>query len=300
MAERRPLKISQLRALIAVADHGNFSTAALELNLSQSTVSHAIATLEEDLGVVLLVRGRHGAILTAIGEQIVDDARQVMGLLDSMQKKASLDRGLQSGQVRVASVRSIASHVLPDVIVPFRQKFPRVNVVLSECIHYVEAEQALLDGRADIALTTLPTPSEFESWELLRDEFLVLLPPNTLDSDAPLTWEQLVAHPMIMTPLHHPHEHARSVLDHAARFGYTLNVAYEVKEDSTVIGLVKRGLGVGVMARLAAEPIPDDLQVRSLPVPLERVIGAATLANALLPRSTFAFLDMLKAVLAPL
>jgi DNA-binding transcriptional ArsR family regulator len=66
MSEINPykLKISQLRALVAVANHGNFSEAALHLELSQSAVSHAIASLEEELGVMLLSRGRHGAHLT--------------------------------------------------------------------------------------------------------------------------------------------------------------------------------------------------------------------------------------------
>jgi len=50
------IKLSQLRALVAVAVHGNFSEAALHLGLSQSAVSHAIATLEEELGSVTLGR----------------------------------------------------------------------------------------------------------------------------------------------------------------------------------------------------------------------------------------------------
>jgi DNA-binding transcriptional LysR family regulator len=58
--------------------------------------------------------------------------------------------------------------------------------------------------------------------------------------------------------------------------------------------MVRQGLGSTVIARLAAEPIPEGIQVRSLPVPLERVIGVAILADALLPREAFAFLDILK------
>jgi DNA-binding transcriptional LysR family regulator len=50
MMDLQRLKLSQLRALVAVADCGNFSEAALVLDLSQSTVSHAIATLETELG----------------------------------------------------------------------------------------------------------------------------------------------------------------------------------------------------------------------------------------------------------
>jgi hypothetical protein len=57
-------KLSQIRALVAVAEFGSFGEAALQLGLTQPTVSHAIATLEDELGVILLARGRHGAQLT--------------------------------------------------------------------------------------------------------------------------------------------------------------------------------------------------------------------------------------------
>lgn len=63
------MKLSQLLAVVAVADNGNFSEAALELNLSQPAVSHAIATLEDSLGVQLFLRGRHGAVATPAGEK---------------------------------------------------------------------------------------------------------------------------------------------------------------------------------------------------------------------------------------
>ncbi|MBF1999164.1 MAG: LysR family transcriptional regulator [Synechococcales cyanobacterium M58_A2018_015] len=292
------LKLSQLRAFVAVAEHRNFSTAALELGVTQSTVSHAIATLEDALGVVLLVRGRHGALLTSTGEQILPEAQQILRLLEEIQKKASLDRGLQSGVVRVASVRSIATHLLPEVMMQFRQAFPRVSVAISEFDHFTGVELALRDGQADLGLTLLPTPPEFQSWKLLRDEFVALLPPQTLEPETPLNWDDLTRLPLIMTPASPPYEHARAVIDHVMQFGYKLHIAYEMKEDSTVIGMVKRGLGVTVMARLAAEPIPAEIQVRRLPVPLERTIGVAILANALLPKAVFMFIDVLKAVCA--
>lgn len=62
------MKLSQLRILVAVADRENFSEAALDLEMSQSAVSHAIATLEDHLGVILFLRGRHGDRLTPVGK----------------------------------------------------------------------------------------------------------------------------------------------------------------------------------------------------------------------------------------
>jgi len=117
------LKLSHLRAFVTVAQHGSFSTAALEPGLSQSTMSHAIASLETELDVVLLNRGRHGASLTYDGEQILPEAQQVLALLDSIRKKANLAKGLEAGQVRIASVRSVATHLLPEAIAQFRERF---------------------------------------------------------------------------------------------------------------------------------------------------------------------------------
>ena len=286
------LKISQLRAFVAIAEHGNFSSAALELGLSQSTVSHAIATLEEELGIVLLFRGRHGATLTPIGEQVIQEARQVLHLLEVIREKANQEKGLQTGQVRVACVRSIATHVLPKVIARFREKLPTISVVMTEYDRYAEVEQALREGQADVGFTLLPTTREFETWELFRDEFVALLPPKSIAAGESLSWEQLAKYPMILN-LRSP-QHNKTVNAHFLQFGQILKVDYELREDSTVLSMVKQGLGATVMARLAAEPILEEIEVRSLPVPLERVIGVAILADALLPRAVFAFLDILK------
>lgn len=286
------LKTSQLRALVAVANHKNFSLAALELELSQSTVSHAIATLEAELGVVLVTRGRHGATLTSIGEQVVVEARQILQLLAVIQQKANLIKGLQTGQVRVASVRSIATHILPKVIARFCEKFPTISVVIAEYDRYIEVEQALREGTTDIGLTVLPNTDEFETWELFRDEFVALFPPGIIGQDVLLSWEQLTSYPMIMN-LRSP-QHNKTIRDHLLQFGQTLNVNYEVREDSTIISMVKQGLGATVMARLSAEPIPEEVQIKSLPVPLERVIGVVLLANAFQTSAVFAFLDILK------
>ncbi|MBD0343971.1 MAG: LysR family transcriptional regulator [Coleofasciculus sp. Co-bin14] len=286
------LKISQLRALVAIAAHGKFSEAALQLELSQSALSHAIASLEEELGVVLLQRGRHGATVTPIGEQIVADARQVLQLLETICQKANQAKGLQGGVVRVATVRSIATHVLPEVIVRFRDKFPTISVAIAEYDRYAEVEQALREGSSDIGFTSVPTTDEFEVWELFRDEFVALLPPGTPEEDVSLTWEQLTSYPMIMNL--RSVQLNKAVRDHLLKFGYALKLDYEVREDSTISGMVKQGLGATIIPLLAAEPIPEGVQVRRLPVPLERSIGVAMLADALHTPAIFAFLDILK------
>ena len=290
----RQLKISQLVALVAVAEQGGFSSAALHLGLAQSTVSHAIATLETDLGVVLLLRNRVGAVLTPIGIQIYQQAKGVLNGLDDIRQTATQAKDLQTGRVRVAAVRTVATHILPGAISQFRRVHPRLTVEIFECDRYRDVERSLREGEADLGFTLLPAPSEFQSWELFREAFVALLPPQETETEASFTWAQLVGYSRIVNS--RSIQHNALVEDHIARFGYQFPVEYEVREDSTLMSMIKKGLGAAVLARLEAEPIPADVRVRPLPEPLERVVGVTVLENAVLPRAVFAFLDVLLAL----
>lgn len=287
------MKLSQLRILVAVAERENFSEAALHLDMSQSAVSHAIAALEEHLGVVLFLRGRHGAHLTPVGVQIVKHAREIVARVEVIHKEAALAKGLKGGQVRIASFRSVATHLLPPMIAAFHQQFPSIAVNLMEHDDYPEVEQSLREGRADIGFTFMPASADLDAWEVLCDEFLALLPPSFQPTGAQLTWEELLAQPLIMPPTT---AMMQQVYDHAHRFGYRLRVSYQVQTDGAIVSLVAQGLGATVLPRLAAEPIPPNVKVYSLPVPLERSIGVAVLAEALHPPAVYAFLENLRSV----
>jgi DNA-binding transcriptional LysR family regulator len=289
---RDGLKLSQLRALLAVAECGNFTEAAVTLNISQSAVSHAIATLEEELGVILVSRGRHGAHLTPLGEQILIDVRRIMQSLDEIGRKADLAKGLEGGQVRIALFRSVATHVLPAVMAQFREVFPAISVTFTEHQNIISVEQYLRQGLADIGFMYLPASEDFECWELFRDEYIVLLPPHPVVGDRILTWETLSQYPLIMPP---PEDGCRMLLrKHLMHLGYPMQAAYEVREDSTIVSMVEQGLGATIIARLAAEPLPSRIQVKELPLPLERVIGVGILKDALHPPAVYAFLDALR------
>lgn len=286
------MKLSQLRILVAVADYENFTEAALQLEMSQSAVSHAIASLEEHLGVILFIRGRHGARLTPVGQQIVQHARSIVGQANEIIKAAELARGLEGGQVRIASFRSIAAHLLPSVITEFHQQFPAIAVSLSEHDDYPHVEQVLRDGRADIGLTVMPASTDLDAWEVLQDEYIALLPPTFKSKGSQLTWAELATQPLIMPPLNYLM--MQQVYAHANAFGCSLKVTYEVGTDATIVGLVAQGLGTTVLPRLAAEPIPASVQVYRLPVPLVRSIGVAVLAAAQHSPAVYAFLERLR------
>ncbi|MEO1069951.1 MAG: LysR family transcriptional regulator, partial [Cyanobacteria bacterium J06638_6] len=286
------MKLSQLRILVAVAEHETFSDAALHLDMSQSAVSHSISALEDHLGVMLFSRGRHGARLTPVGDRVVSHARTILQQAEAIAREAELARGLQGGQVRIASFRSVAIHLLPAAIAQFKQRHPNIAVNLSEHDNYLQVEKALREGRADIGFTLLPAAADLDTWQVLKNAYVALFPPDFKLAGPQLTWAELAQHPLIMPPAERIM--MRDVYDHVQAHGYKLNVISEVETDTTIVNLVAQGLGATILPRLAAEPIPDRVQVFALPEPLVRVIGAAIVGDALHTPPIYAFLDVLK------
>ncbi|PSB23408.1 LysR family transcriptional regulator, partial [filamentous cyanobacterium Phorm 46] len=240
----RRMKLSQIQALIAVAECQNFSGAALQLELSQSAVSHAIASLETELGVQLFHRGRHGAQLTPVGERVVIHGRQIARALEMMVKEADLEKGLQGGQVRIVTFRSVATHILPGIIAQFRDRFPNIAVSITEVYYTQAVEEALRSGKADIGFVSLPISDEFETREILRDKYIVLLPPTAKLLNTKITWEELAAYPLILQP---PETACSLPLrKYLTTSELPLNIAYELSEDSTIVSMVLQGLGTAI------------------------------------------------------
>ena len=285
------LKLSQLQILVAVAERENFSEAALDLGISQSAVSHAIASLEDYLGITIFSRGRHGARLTPVGNRIISHARAIIERSEDILKEAGFAKGLDKGEVRLTTFRSIATHVLPEAILAFQQRFPGIQIKLTEHDDYLQIERALREGNTDIGITFLPTGKGLAAWPLLTDEFVVLLPTQVQIENNLLTWQTLTQQPLIMPPV--DDLMMRPVYEHVNALGHWLNVVNQVKTDAAIVKLVAQGLGSTILPRLAAEPIPDGVAVHPLPVPLERQIGVAVLEDALQPPAVYAFLEVL-------
>src|ERR671916_509875 len=118
------MHLAQLRALVAVADRGGFTRAAAELGLTQSAVSHAVAALERELGQRLVDRDRVGAVLTAAGKAVVDDAREAVRAADRVAERAAASAGELVGELRLGGMPSTNLAVLPALQRRFARRHP--------------------------------------------------------------------------------------------------------------------------------------------------------------------------------
>src|SRR4051812_21343466 len=127
------MNFSQLQSLVALAETGNFSEAAYRISLTQSAVSHALASLEGELGVTLLDRNRKGVVaLTSVGQKILPHVRALLAQAGAIEQEAKAAQGLASGKLRLGSTLSLCPDLLAGSLTFFQQQYPEIEVVLFE------------------------------------------------------------------------------------------------------------------------------------------------------------------------
>lgn len=289
------MKLTHLRALVATADTRNVSEAALELGLSQSSVSEALAALEQHLQGTLVERGRFGARLTPLGEQVVVHARSALAAIESIEQEVSLSRGAIQGSLRIATFRSIASQVIPPVMARLKQTHPNLKLDLIECIK-CEQEDLLGPihaGTADLAFLPQCNSAEFMSWTLMDDPYMALVPEGWINKDT-LHPSDLNQHPLIMA---RGGDCTNRIMAYLAEQQVMPTEILKVSEDFTIYNMVGQELGIALSPRLAIDYVPRGVRMLPLEVPLQRTISLAVRQGGLKMPAVRQFIRLLKELL---
>jgi len=181
------MTLSQLRTFVAVAEAGSARVAAESLLVSQPAVSAAIASLERELGVPLVVRHGRGLRLTAAGSAFADDVRTSLGLLDQGSRRARSIEDPARGTVRLVAVATAAEGVLLPVVARFRQRYPEAGVTI-QVGNRMTVWEALRHRDADLVVAGRP-PAAVPAVTLARGENRLVMigpvsatPRNTADA----------------------------------------------------------------------------------------------------------------------
>src|SRR6516165_7543825 len=163
------MKLNQLRAVVAVAEHGSLRAAARSLDTAQPTLTRSLSELERELGAPLFERRSRGMVETALGRAFVHRAVGILNDVRRTREEFDQLRGSTGGTVTIGL--SIAAHfsLLPKALQPFRRQFPNVNLHVIEGF-YPTLEHGLQDGSVDFSIG--PDPGQ-RLPAILRKEMLL-------------------------------------------------------------------------------------------------------------------------------
>lgn len=132
---------------------GTISAAAENLHISQPALSKTIKNLESELGQLLLKRTNHGVYPTTLGERVYTDFIAIQNTMQSWySQKSELD---PEGQIHICSIACASNYILNNIIAPFRQQYPKIDIVLHD-LRVQTVIHTLKNTPANIAITSLP------------------------------------------------------------------------------------------------------------------------------------------------
>ena len=153
------MTITQLKYVLAVAEHQNFTKAAAHVFVTQPTLSMQIQKLEEELSILIFDRRKKPIELTEVGEKIVNQARNIVNESERMQDVVDQEKGFIGGDFRLGIIPTVMPTLLPMFLKSFIRKYPKVHLKIEE-LTTAEIIIKLNDGHLDAAIAATPLVQE--------------------------------------------------------------------------------------------------------------------------------------------
>lgn len=243
------MELRRLRYFVAVAEELSFTKAAARLHIAQPPLSEQIKRLERELEVQLFERTRHYVRLTAAGEVLLTEARNLLLQADRSTVVVQAAHRGEHGHLAIGCVPSGFANVLQPIVRRFGQRFPAVSLSLRELIG--DAQLREIDAqRLDLGFVrALPKDSAYHSAQVLQEPFVAVLP----DDDVLAVQERvhladLADRSFVFFGRRAGGARYFDTLLRACReAGFVPNIIQECDSVTTELGMVACGLGVALV-----------------------------------------------------
>ncbi|MCW9015308.1 MAG: LysR substrate-binding domain-containing protein [Gammaproteobacteria bacterium] len=170
------MNLRDLKYLIAVAETRHFGKAADRCFVSQPTLSGQIKKLEDELDIKLFERTNRSVKITPVGETVLQHAYQIMEQADSIMQLAHSHSDPLAGPLRLGAIPTISPYLMPLILLPMKQQFPQLRLVLSEEMTGVLLTR-LHNHEIDVALLATPVDDQdFQTVPLYDEPFWLAYP----------------------------------------------------------------------------------------------------------------------------
>jgi LysR family nitrogen assimilation transcriptional regulator len=247
------MDLRQLRYFAKVVESGSFSKASNQLHVAQPALSQHVRHMEEELGVVLLHRAASGVKATEAGERLMEHARRILAefaqINDSVRGEAIAPRGL----VRFGLPGTVSEQMATPLIEAAKIRYPEINIRVVEAMSGYILDW-LKKGDLDLAMIySTSDPRGLVVHHALSEEIClfssVATATNASLASRAVTLAEAAALPLVMPG---PGHGLRQLIDDTALAqSVTINPAIEIDSYSQIKQLVVRGLGFGILPRMA-------------------------------------------------
>ncbi len=247
------MNLRDLKYLVALAEHKHFGRAAEASFVSQPTLSTQIKKLEDELDVALVERTPRKVLLTEVGREIAQRARDVLNEVDQIKAIARRTRDPESGTIRLGIFPTLGPYLLPHVVPRIRERFPRLELLLVEEKTETVLRQ-LREGRLDAGILALPVHDDQLHTEFLFEEqFLLAVPDHhPLAKRTALKLDDLSDQSLLL--LEEGHCLRDQALDVCQLAGANEKTGFRATSLETLRQMVAANVGITLLPSLSVQP----------------------------------------------
>lgn len=275
----RQYNLTDLRLLLAVVDAGSLSGGARQLFLAPSSASERLSKLERALGATLLKTVRHRVVPTSAGRVVANHARRCFAGLERMHADLAHYSDTIRGSVALVANGMAMTGLVPDALETFFREHPTVDVALKEA-YGTDLVDMIVNGRADMGITSRHDHPQLECTPLHRDELMVVCAPvNALATASSVDFDTCLNQSHI--GLRQDSSLHQLIVDKARQRSRHINYRVLVNDLPAVSRLVAADAGLAILPRSALAWIDSQLTVLPLSDPWAiRQMYLATRADA--------------------
>jgi DNA-binding transcriptional LysR family regulator len=255
----------QLTCFLTLAEELHFGRAAERLHMSQPPLSRMIQQLEQQLGISLFERTKRKVLLTAAGETLVHDARQMIIQLDTIKKRFRYLKQGQTGILKIGYVGATMHSQLPTLLSSFAKKFPAVQFQFEELPNH-SLLHGLNHGSLDIAFVrTWLHPDNLSEKLITTESFAAILPNHhSLANKKKISIKELKDEKFIVFLRECGPTIFDQFLSICSKAGFTPNIIHHASQLNSILRLVESGFGIALLP----QNIQNGYQLKLKYVPL--------------------------------
>lgn len=173
------MTLDQLRVFVAVAEREHVTRAAEALEMTQSSVSVAVSSLEREFGTKFFHRLGRGIVLTEGGKLFLGEAKVILARIETTSLVMGEYTGLTRGRLEIMASHTIASHLLPARLVDFRRAYPGIQLAIS-IGNSEQVQSAILNGSVELGFSEGPPPEMVDpalAMEVVANDPLTMIAP---------------------------------------------------------------------------------------------------------------------------
>lgn len=260
------MTITQLKYVLAVAEHQNFTKAAEKTFVTQPTLSMQIQKLEDELKITIFDRSKKPIVLTEIGKKIVSQAKNIVIEANRMTDIVDQEKGFIGGEFKLGIIPTVMPTLLPMFLRNFINKYPKVKLKIEELTTTSIIKQ-LKDGYLDAAIAATPLiEQDLKERPLYYEPFVSYIPENhRLANKKAITPQDLDLNDMLLLEDGHCFRDGVINLCKASKEFNEEHFTLESGSFETLIKLSNEGLGMTLLPYLHTVEMSDNAKKRFIP-----------------------------------